>query len=161
MVKLYLLRHGVAYEREEWTGESDELRPLTDDGIDAMKREAKSIRVMKLKLDVLVSSPLVRARDTAKIVARTLDLKVNENDLLRPGFDLEALRALLQQHSGAKRIMIVGHEPDFSIVIAQLIGGGTVVMRKGGLARVDVTVQGNSLRGELVWLLTPSLLSAR
>jgi phosphohistidine phosphatase len=160
MVKLYLLRHGVAYEREEWQGDNDELRPLTDDGIAAMKREAKVLRDMKLKLDGIITSPLVRARDTAKIVAKALDMKVKENDLLKPGFDVEALRTLLQQNGDAKRVMIVGHEPDFSHVIAQLIGGGAVVMRKGGLARVDTTTEGASLRGELVWLLTPRLLGA-
>jgi phosphohistidine phosphatase SixA len=53
--------------------------------------------------------------------------------------------------------MVVGHEPDFSSVIGQLIGSGSVVMRKGGLARVDIT---NPMRGELVWLLTPQLLGA-
>ncbi len=57
-------------------------------------------------------------------------------------------------------VLLVGHEPDFSQVIGQLIGGGAVVMRKGGLARVDVTPQGAALSGALVWLLTPSLLGA-
>jgi len=160
MVKLYFLRHGVAYDREEWTGDNDELRPLTDGGVDAMKREAKAMRAMKLKLDVIVTSPLVRARDTAKIVSKALDVKVEENDLLKPGFNPKTLKALLQQYADARRIMIVGHEPDFSSVIGKLIGRGTVVMRKGGLARVDITAQSPSLRGELVWLLTPSLLNA-
>jgi phosphohistidine phosphatase SixA len=55
--------------------------------------------------------------------------------------------------------MIVGHEPDFSRTISQLIGGGDVIMRKGGLARVDIK-SGNQQRGELVWLLTPALMDA-
>ncbi len=159
MVKLYFLRHGIAYDREEWTGENDELRPLTDEGVDQMKDEAKAIRDLKLKLDVIVTSPLVRARDTATIVAKKLDLDIQESDLLKPGFDVHALTALLGQNPNAKRVMVVGHEPDFSSVVGQLIGGGSVVMSKGGLARVDITTQ-DPLRGELVWLLTPKLLDA-
>ena len=65
----------MAYEREEWKGDNDELRPLTEDGIDAMKREAKVLRDMKLKLDMIITSPLVRARDTAKIAAKALDME--------------------------------------------------------------------------------------
>jgi phosphohistidine phosphatase len=160
MIKLYLLRHGVAYEREEWSGDNDELRPLTGDGIEAMKREADMMRDMKLKLDVIITSPLVRARDTARIVSKALDVKLTESALLKPGFDADALGRLFQQTGDAKRVMVVGHEPDFSRTISQLIGGGTVVMRKGGLARVDVTAQTASPRGELVWVLTPRLLGA-
>ncbi len=158
-MRLYLLRHGVAYDRENWRGKDDGLRPLTDEGIVAMKREARSIGQMKLKLDAVITSPLVRARDTARIVAKTLDMKVDENPLLKPGFDLQALDDLLAQYAEFNHVMIVGHEPDFSLVIAQLVGGGTIVMKKGGLARVDITTP-HPPHGELVWLLTPSLLGA-
>lgn len=157
-MKIYFLRHGVAYEREEWQGENDGLRPLTDDGIKDMKREAKMLRDMSLKLDAIVSSPLVRARQTAKIVAKKLDMEVQQDELLKPGFDVEALGALLARHSSDRRLMLVGHEPDFSRTIAQLIGGGTVDMAKGGLARVDTDGDTRPLRGSLIWLLTPKLL---
>jgi phosphohistidine phosphatase len=138
-------------------GENDDLRPLTEEGIAAMKREARYVGDMKLKLDAIVTSPLVRARETARIVAKAFGLKAQENDLLRPGFNLDALEKLLAQYPDATRLMVVGHEPDFSGVIGQLIGSASVVMRKGGLARVDLT---GALRGELVWLLTPQLLGA-
>jgi phosphohistidine phosphatase len=159
-MKIYLLRHGVAYEREDWHGENDELRPLTDEGIEAMKREARALRDMKLKVDVIVSSPLVRARQTAKIVARRLEMDIQQDALLKPGFDAAALEALLPRFGSAQRLMIVGHEPDFSRTIAQLIGGGAVDMPKGGLARVDIDDHARPLRGSLVWLLTPRLLGA-
>jgi phosphohistidine phosphatase len=157
--RVYFLRHGVAYEREEWDGDNDELRPLTPDGIEAMKREAKYLHEIKLKIDALVTSPLVRAHDTAKIVAKALDLDLVESDLLKPGFNLSALGKLIKECSPAERIMIVGHEPDFSSTISQLIGGGEVEMRKGGLARIDITRQ-RPLRGQLVALLTPKFLDA-
>ncbi len=158
-MRLYLLRHGVAYDRENWRGKDDELRPLTDEGIVAMKREARSIGQLKLKLNAVVSSPLVRARDTARIVAKTLDMELDESPLLKPGFDLQALDDLLAQYANSNHVMIVGHEPDFSQVIAQLVGGGTIVMKKGGLARIDIKTP-HPPQGELVWLLTPSLLGA-
>lgn len=157
MTKLYFLRHGEAGDRDAWMGENDELRPLTEEGIAAMKREARHVGDMKLKLDVIVTSPLVRARETAKIVAKAFGLKAQENDLLKPGFNVDALQKLLVQYPDTKRLMVVGHEPDFSSVIGQLIGSASVVMRKGGLARVDLT---SPMRGELVWLLTPQLLGA-
>jgi phosphohistidine phosphatase len=157
MRKLFFLRHGVAYDREEWEGKNDEERPLTKDGIAAMKREAKMLRAMDLDIDRIISSPLVRAFDTARIASKKLVLDVEVNDLLKPGFNLSALQNLLGQLKDGKRILIVGHEPDFSNTIGALIGGGTIVLDKGGLARVDIT-SADPLRGELVWLLTPKWL---
>ena len=157
--KLYFLRHGVAYERDEWQGDNDELRPLTDEGKSAMKREAKYLKQIKLELDCLITSPLVRAHDTAQFVANALDLKLEESPLLKPGFDVVALGKLLKQYNPSKGIMVVGHEPDFSSVISAVIGGGSIEMRKGGLARIDLT-QVDPPGGDLVWLLTPSVLGA-
>ena len=157
--RVYFLRHGVAYEPGEWSGDNDELRPLTPAGIEAIKREAKYLRELQLKVDALITSPLVRAHDTAKIVAKALDLELAESDLLKPGFNLTALSKLIKEYVPAERIMVVGHEPDFSTIISQLIGGGDVEMRKGGLARIDIRSQ-RPLRGMLVTLLTPKFLGA-
>jgi phosphohistidine phosphatase len=157
--RLYFLRHGIAYEHDEWSGENDELRPLTTAGIAAMKREAKYLREHKIKVDAIVTSPLVRARDTAKIVAKAFDMEATENDLLKPGLNLTLLGKLLKEYAPAERIMVVGHEPDFSSIIGQMMGGGVIEMRKGGLARIDVTSL-RPLRGTLVALLTPKFLDA-
>jgi phosphohistidine phosphatase SixA len=83
-----------------------------------------------------------------------------DDDRLAGGFDARRLAQLAAAHVGAGAIMVVGHEPDFSATVAELIGGGDVVFKKGGLARVDVTapVAGG---GQLVWLLTPPLLGSR
>ncbi len=150
-MKLYFLRHGIAYERENWEGDNDELRPLTEEGIAAMKREAKLIERLDLKLDAIITSPLVRARDTAKIVAKRLDIALAESDLLKPGFDLLMLETLASDYPQYSSLMVVGHEPDFSGVISGVIGGGSIVLKKGGLASVDITSQ-HPIRGELVWL---------
>ena len=109
-----------------------------------------------------MTSPLARARRTAEIVAEDLALRdrLVEDERLAPGFDVRRLEQVLAAHGPADALMVVGHEPDFSETVAELIGGGEIVMKKGGLARVDVTapVAGG---GELVWLLTPPLLGSR
>jgi phosphohistidine phosphatase len=160
-MRVYFLRHGKAEDRLAWTGRDAE-RPLTVEGREALGREAKRLRALDLALDVVVTSPLVRARETAEIVAGELGLggRLVEDERLAPGFDVARLEQVLAAHAPAGALMIVGHEPDFSETIAELIGGGDVVMKKGGLARVDVAapVAGG---GQLVWLLTPPLLGSR
>jgi len=159
-MKVYFLRHGKA-DRSQWDG-ADDVRPLTAEGEEAMRREAKALRALGLAPDVIVTSPLARARRTAELAAEGLGLseRVVVDDRLAPGFDVRRLEQVLAAHGPAGEVMVVGHEPDFSATVAELIGGGDIVMKKGGLARVDVTapVAGG---GELVWLLTPPLLGSR
>ena len=159
-MKVYFLRHGKA-DRSQWDGD-DDARPLTAEGQKELRREANVMRGMNLALDLIVTSPLARARMTAEIVADELgpSARVVVDDRLAPGFDVRRLEQTLAAHGPAEAVMVVGHEPDFSATIAELIGGGDIVMKKGGLARVDVTapVAGG---GELVWLLTPPLLGSR
>lgn len=160
-MKVYFLRHGKAANRAEWAGGDDD-RPLTREGEEAMTREAAALRALDLAPDVIVTSPLARARRTAEIVADGLGLRgrLVEDERLAHGFDVHRLAQVLAAHDPADVVMVVGHEPDFSAAVAELIGGGEIVMKKGGLARVDVTapVAGG---GELVWLLTPPLLGSR
>ena len=160
-MRVYFLRHGKAEDRAAWRGD-DADRPLTAEGEEALRREAKALRAMDLALDVIVTSPLARARRTAEIVADELGLggRLVEDDRLAPGFDVRRLEQVLAAHGPAGAVMVVGHEPDFSETVAELIGGGDVVMKKGGLARVDVTAPAAG-GGQLVWLLTPPLLGSR
>jgi len=152
---LYFLRHGVAGSREEWKGD-DALRPLTKKGMKNMVSQAKTIDEMDLKLDLIITSPLARAFQTADIVADELDMgeKLVQDERLGPGFGSEDLVEVLQSHPEASNILLVGHEPDFSQTISALIGGSRLVVKKGGLARVDV-INADPLQGELVWLLPP------
>jgi phosphohistidine phosphatase len=160
-MKLFFLRHGKAENRAEWGG-ADADRPLTPAGEEAMRREAEVLRAMNLALDLIVTSPLARASKTAEIVADGLGLtdRLVEDARLAPGFDLARLGQLLATHMPAGPVMVVGHEPDFSETVAELIGGGEVVMKKGGLARVDVAAPAAG-GGRLEWLLTPPLLGGR
>ena len=148
-MRVYFLRHGIAADREEWQG-SDEERPLTKEGRKCMKREAKGIEKLDLRIDALITSPLTRAKETAEYIADHLDLKMIEDARLRPGFDANALTQVLGDHTEAKAVMLVGHEPDFSATISQLIGGGRIDLKKGGLACVE--------DGQLLVLLPPKML---
>lgn len=158
MKRIYFLRHGKAMARASWTGE-DGLRPLTPEGEAAMRREAQALKRLGLAPDVIVTSPLTRARQTAEIVAEALGLSdhLEEDGRLAHGFDVRALGKIAAAHPEAEQLMVVGHEPEFSAAVAAVIGGGQVVMKKGGIARVDLP-DGSVKHGELAWLLTPPLL---
>ena len=155
---LYFLRHGLAGVRKEWKGD-DARRPLTKKGIKNMWTQARTIARLDLRLDVILTSPLTRAFQTADIVARELNMveQLEQGERLAPGFDRDNLEQVLADHPDAKNIMLVGHEPDFSLTISALTGGGKVILKKGGLARVDITAT-DPLQGGLVWLLPPKIM---
>ena len=157
-MKLYFLRHGLAAEREEWSGD-DAARPLTDEGKARMARAAAVFAKLELGLDAIITSPLVRAVQTAEIVARELKMqnRLVTDERLAPGFDADALAKILPAYPKAAALMLVGHEPDFSETISYLIGGGRVVCKKGGLALVELNA--TNLKGELVWLVPPKALA--
>ncbi len=158
-MKLFFLRHGLAGDRNDWKG-NDAARPLTDEGIEKMKRTAATLAQLDLGLDALITSPLVRARQTAEIIAQKLDLitKLVEDARLAPGFNAHQLHAVLLDHPDANALMFVGHEPDFSETIGALVGGGRIVCKKGGLALVKLA-NGHSRHGELEWLIPPRVLA--
>lgn len=158
-MRLYFLRHGQAGEREDWDGD-DFDRPLTTDGIKRMEREAESIADLDLELDAIVTSPLVRARQTAEIVAKRLKLRkvLCEDENVGLDFNINRLQSIVERYSKANAIMLVGHDPSMSRTIGQLIGGARIDFKKGALACVDVT-DGSTPAGELVWLIPPRVLS--
>jgi len=158
-MRLYFLRHGRA-DRSAWSG-PDDLRPLTPDGMERMERSAVRIGKLDLGLDVILTSPLTRALQTAEIVAAELDLvdRLVVDERLGPGFHPRHVADFLEEYPEADTMMFVGHEPSFSETISYLIGGGEVVCKKGSLIRVDLTDAGH-LSGELIWLLPPKVLAS-
>jgi phosphohistidine phosphatase len=158
LMKCYFLRHGLAVDPEEWHGE-DFARPLTDEGKDRMAREAKTIAALSLDLDAIVTSPLLRAKQTATIVADKTDLRrrLVEDERLGIGFDEAALKSILQEHDAAGAILLVGHEPSMSQTIGSVIGGARIDLKKGSLACVSFADPA-SLLGELLWLIPPKVL---
>jgi phosphohistidine phosphatase len=158
-MELYFLRHGEAGKKDEWDGDDAE-RPLNKEGVARMKREAAAMAGLDLGLELIITSPLVRARQTADIVARELGMQKSLviDDRLAPGFGRDGLVQLLKKYASRKSLLLVGHDPDFSETIAATIGGGRVECKKGGFARVDIDDPA-TLRGTLIWLMPPRVLA--
>ena len=148
-MQLYFLRHGEA-DWPGWTKPDDE-RPLTDFGKKEVRQVAKFLDRLKAKPDVIVSSPLPRALQTAEAAAEQLKTKLCQDEALGPGFGISELSAVLKRH-GSKALMLVGHEPDFSSVISALTGG-FIKMSKAGIALVDLDPE--TQKGRLLWLFPP------
>jgi phosphohistidine phosphatase len=153
------LRHGIAVEPDEWKGR-DFDRPLTREGIERMQREARAIADLTLELDAIVTSPLLRARQTAEIVASQLKLRdeIVEDVRLAGGFDARRLSEILADHDKADAIMLVGHEPTMSAAIGRSIGDASIELKKAALAGV-VFADASATRGTLICLIPPKVLS--
>jgi len=148
-MQLYFLRHGEA-DWPGWTKPDDE-RPLTDFGKREVRQVAKFLNRLKVKPDVIVSSPLPRALQTAEVAAEQLKTKLRQDEALEPGFGISELSTVLKRHR-SKILMLVGHEPDFSSVISALTGG-FIKMSKAGVALVDIDPE--TEKGRLLWLFPP------
>jgi phosphohistidine phosphatase len=148
-MQLYFLRHGEA-DWPGWTKPDDE-RPLTDLGKKEVRQVAKFLDRLKVNPDLIVSSPLPRALQTAEVAAEQLKTKLRQDEALEPGFGISGLSAVLKRH-GSKVLMLVGHEPDFSSVISALTGG-FIKMSKAGVALIDIDPE--TEKGRLLWLFPP------
>jgi phosphohistidine phosphatase len=153
---LFLLRHAHAGNPDSWTGD-DAARPLSDRGKDQARRLGKLLAQRGVVPDTILSSPKVRARQTANIVGDALGVGVTSDDRLAESFDLDSL-AELMAGVGSGSLMIVGHDPDFSEMLATLVGATDMPMRKGAIARIDLAVPIGPGCGVLRWLLPPELL---
>jgi len=159
-MEIYILRHGIAVERGTPGYKKDSDRPLTKEGIEKMHQIAESILAMELKFDLILSSPLVRAEQTARIVADELDEEVTFTDQLSPdGNALELVREINDEKP--QRVLLVGHEPDLSHLISLLVTGNTdasIELKKGGLCKLTADQLVFSQCATLNWLLTPKQL---
>lgn len=133
-VQLFLLRHGVAEERSSRWSELE--RPLTPEGMEKMRQEAKGIAGLDLGVDLILSSPLKRAMQTAEAVAQALRLPVVPFDPLEAGASPGGILRALAPHAGKTGILLVGHEPDLGELAAHLLGAaeGAVEFKRGGFA---------------------------
>lgn len=165
-MRLYLMRHGKAEERDSWGG-TDEARPLTEEGRNEVERAAQGLRLLGVSLDAILSSPLARAAATARLVAEVLQAPFALTPALAPGCGLDALAPLLSARASAQAVLVVGHEPDLSLLAGQLIAGrgpAHLALKKGACCRIDLP--GSVLRastngaerlsgsGTLAWLLS-------
>ncbi len=165
-MNLYLLRHGIAVERGTLGFEIDRLRPLTEDGRAKMEQIATAMRVLGLKFDVILTSPFVRARQTAEITAATLSQTKRlqqEPNLQADRSPQEFLAQLAAKFADQENVLAVGHEPFLSALASTLLGlpgGSALVMKKGGLCKLSVTQFKPKPIAQLEWLLTPKQLRA-
>ncbi len=162
IVELFIMRHGKAEARA--MGSNDADRTLTGQGREEVKKIGRWITSMGYTIDLVAASPLKRARETADLIAETTKQahSVQVWDLLSPGGDVEGLLRQVGTHAGDGPVLLVGHEPQLSMVISRIIsrdGSAQIFLAKGSFARIkNVTVHGD-LSGELHSLITPKQLS--
>ncbi len=165
-MELFLLRHGLAVERGTPGFEDDATRPLTTKGEKQLRKTCAALRKMGLDFDLILSSPLIRAKQTAKIVAKELKLKkrLKYSDALKPGGDAKKLIAELNHLKPAsEKILLVGHEPDLSELISLLVTGGLELQldfKKGGVCKLELETLRAGKCATLAWLLTPKQMRA-
>jgi phosphohistidine phosphatase len=156
-VQLYLLRHADAGDPEAWSGD-DFDRPLSPKGEAQAERLATFLHGVRFSTDAMISSPRVRARRTAEIVADGLGCTVRVEDRLSVGFAPATVDAILADAGSPTRPVLVGHDPDFSQLLSLFAGASDMVMKKGAFARLDVRGAVADGRGTLRWLVPPDLL---
>lgn len=152
---LYFLRHGDAGPYRG--AEGDAARELTAAGVDSLQAGAPLWRALHLRPDVVLASPLVRARHTAELFVAGMGLTEAPviDDRLSPGAGWGDLARAMAAHPDARRVMFVGHEPDLSSAVALLTGAASVRLRTGGIACVEFPGIPEPGAGELAWLLDP------
>jgi phosphohistidine phosphatase len=156
---VYFLRHASAGQHV-MDPKKDEKRPLDKDGIEQCGHIGRALTAMETQVDVVISSPLKRATQTASLVANELghEGKLQIEDGLRPGATFADFNKLLAKYQRYESVMVVGHNPNLSEFLSRLISGGTgrgaVDLKKGAVARVETSRQ----NGVLQWCVTPKFV---
>ncbi|MGA9378343.1 MAG: phosphohistidine phosphatase SixA [Phormidium sp.] len=159
MVELYLVRHGIAAEREEYT--EDTLRPLTSEGKRKTKQVAQQLFNFGLRFDLILTSPLVRARQTADILkAIGVSTQLEESTDLTPEGNIHSWLSWLQewQNKGGSSLALVGHEPNLGEWTEILVWGeakGNLLVKKAGVIGMQLPENGSPVGRSLLFCLTP------
>src|SRR6266699_4691260 len=158
--ELYLIRHAIAEQRgDAWP--DDAKRPLTEDGVARMRKAVRGLARLGVSIDVILTSPLLRARQTADIVAAGLDPRpsILLVDALTPAGTFTGLATDLEKHARKARIALVGHEPHLGEIAARLLGTRhPIEFKKGAVCRIDVEQLPPHGPGDLRWFLPPLAL---
>lgn len=158
---IYFLRHGNAGQKRI-NPIQDEKRPLDKEGIEQCRFVGRLLNTLDARVDLIFSSPLKRATQTAAMVGNEIDyeLKIEQTPALHPNADYETFRQLLLQVRKLEAVMVVGHNPNMSEFLSLLITGGlnekAIEMKKGGIARVEMGAK----RSVLNWMVTPRLIKS-
>jgi phosphohistidine phosphatase len=159
-MKLYLVRHAIAEERDPKKYPDDD-RPLTKIGVKRMRKAARGLATLIPEVDLMVTSPLLRARETALIIADHIAIgEVTVNPGLLPGANLDHLRSHLQKLVRSRTVMCVGHEPDLGqlaslMLHARVLSDNQITFKKGGACCMQPTADGAM---QLRWHVTPRIL---
>lgn len=181
-MNLLVIRHAIAMEREEYQAQArqlareaghaakanDDFRPLTDEGIKKMRKNADGLDELAGRPDLLVTSPLVRAMQTAEILRETWsDVELATCDDLRPGADPSDFARWLKGRPQAEKpdclVAIVGHEPHLSTMISWFMTGSDrslLELKKGGACLLEFSSGFDRSKGRMAWLATPAMLRA-
>jgi phosphohistidine phosphatase len=161
-MNLYIIRHAIAVDEGSPEYEEDSQRPLTDKGKKKMRQIAKGLRALGVDLDMVISSPYVRAKETAEILADVFKMKdVTFSDNLIPMGDPDLLIAEMNEKYSVNSIALVGHEPFLSALIGLLVSenaGIDMTLKKGGVCRLSADDLHHARKAALEWLLTPGIL---
>lgn len=152
-MRLYIARHGVAEERSAWP--DDDLRPLTAKGVHGVEHVASALVAAGVAPRAVMSSPLARADQTARILGEALGAPVEHDERIAGMFAVRDVRAMHEADGRPGEFMLVGHEPSLSMLLEELTGA-RVAFKKGACARIDFEVLAPD-GGTLVWLVTPAL----
>lgn len=165
-MNLYVVRHAIATERGTPGFEDDSRRPVTDRGREKMLGIARGLKKLETHLEVMISSPYVRARETAEILAEGLDFEVGAikfSDGLLPMADPAKLVMEIAAVHPVENLAVVGHEPHLSSLISYLLTGNidlAINMKKGGVCLVTLDISPHGYVATLEWLMTPRQLIA-
>jgi phosphohistidine phosphatase len=160
-MQLYIVRHGIAIDREDPKCPPEAERYLTEEGIERTKQVAKGIAALGAHADLMISSPYVRATQTAAIFASALDYpehKIRHAEILLPGAEPSVLLRELAREKNATSVFCFGHAPHVDALLAAAAGAQRHVtsMKKAGVAFVELK-RVSPPNGQLVWLVTPKL----
>lgn len=157
--QLYFIRHGIAADRQD--NATDEERPLTSQGERKTRKIAKQLHQLKLQFDLILTSPLVRARQTAEILMKAkLSTQLEESVYLAPEGDFQDWLTWLESWRGAggKTLALVGHQPDLANWAETLIWGEAkqaLILKKAGVMGLSLPEAGSPVGRSLMFLLTP------
>jgi len=158
-VLLHLLRHADAGDPEKWDG-PDAARPLSEKGRKQTKRLAAHLAALGFTADAIITSPKLRAMQTAEIVGGEIGAPVTDDDRLAGSLDPATINDILSDAGDPDSAIIVGHDPDFSDQLSELCGTD-LAMRKGAFARIEIERPLQAGDGTLRWLLPPDALKER
>jgi len=158
---LYFLRHASAGQSKA-NPQKDEKRALDRDGIQQCGLIGRALAALEVQVDLIVSSPLKRAAQTAVLVGNEIGYedKLQLDDALLPGADFQQFRGLLQRHARQESLMVVGHNPNLSEFLGRLLARAgdraAIDLKKGAVAKVELDKRSASLH----WCITPRLVRA-